>query len=86
MEHEKSKEEKNLLEAGRRLKKLNFNKAPWEDIKAELRQQDWDPMKVLAKDSPIAAHTYLMDTLIPILEKLVAVKVLNQGKMNKPQK
>ena len=86
LEHEKSKEENHLLEAGRRLKKLNFNKAPWENIKAELRQQDWEPMKVLANDSPTAAHTYLMDTLIPILERLVPARVSNQGKLNKPQK
>ena len=36
-----SAKEKYLLECGRRLKKLNFNKASWSEIKHELSEIDW---------------------------------------------
>ena len=36
------------------------------EIKAELRKHDWEPLKVLVKESPSAAHTLFMDTLIPL--------------------
>ena len=72
---EPAKMETHLLDSGRRLKKLNFYKAPWPEIQSELRKVDWEPMIQLAKDSPTAGHTWFMDQLIPILEKLVPIKL-----------
>ena len=72
---EPTREETHLLDSGRRLKKLNFRKAPWPEIQSELRKADWEPMLALAKESPTKAHNYFMDTLIPILETLVPVKL-----------
>ena len=67
-------EENHLLKSGCRLKKLNFNKAPWSDIKSELRNLDWQPMEELAKDSPVATHAWFLDQLIPLPERLVHKK------------
>ena len=67
-------EETHLLDSGKKLKKLNFNKAPWQQIQAELRKLDWEPMKELAKESSTAAHSWFMDTLVPLLERLVPLK------------
>ena len=74
LEKEVTLEEIHLLESGRRLKKLNFNKAPWSEIQSELRKLDWSPMVELADQSPITAHTWFIDQLLPLLEKYVPVK------------
>ena len=37
-------DEVHLLESGRRMKQLNFNKASWPEIKTELGTIDWTPM------------------------------------------
>ena len=74
LEKEKESEDSHLLESGRRLKKLNFTKAPWTEIQVELRKLDWTPTVELAKDSPIAAHNWFMEHLLPLLENLVPVK------------
>ena len=68
------KEEVHLLECGRRLKRLNFNKAQWVEVQAELSEADWSEMEEAAKASPTLALSILMDELIPILEKYVPVK------------
>ena len=67
-------EEVHLLDSGQRLKKLNFLKAPWKEIQGELRNIDWEPMQELAKDSPIAAHAWMIDQLVPLLEQHVPLK------------
>ena len=74
LEKEKEVEETHLLDSGRRLKKLNFSKAPWPDIQLELSRIDWTPMEELAKECPTSAHSWFMDTLIPLLENLVPLK------------
>ena len=71
---EKDREETHLLESGKKLKRLNFNKAPWPEIQKELAKLDWSPMKVQALDSPSAALSWFMDQVIPILESLVPVR------------
>ena len=73
-------DETHLLDSGRRLKRLNFNKANWQDIKAKLKNTDWAPMKELAKESPIAAHSWFIDTIIPILEEFVPQKGIKGSK------
>ena len=63
--------EKYLLECGRKLKKLNFNKANWDEIKHELSEVDWSDMEVAAKTSPRAALDIFMEELLPLLERHV---------------
>ena len=72
-------DETHPLDSGRRLKRLNFNKANWQDIKAKLKNTDWAPMKELVKES-IAAHSWLIDTIIPILEEFVSQKGIKGSK------
>jgi hypothetical protein len=74
LEKENAAEETHLLDSGRRLKKLNFMKAPWPEIQGELRKIDWSPMKELAKECPASAHSWFMETLIPVLENLVPLR------------
>ena len=74
LEKEQDLEESHLLESGRRLKKLNFNKAPWPEIQAELRIVDWSPMVELADQGPVAAHEWFIEKLLPLLEKHVPVR------------
>ena len=49
LEKEKAVEETHLLDSGRRLKQLNFSKAPWPEIQVELSKVDWSPMEEVAK-------------------------------------
>ena len=63
--------ETHLLECGRKLKMLNFNKAQWVEIQAELSELDWSEMEVAANDSPTKALNIFLEELIPILERHV---------------
>ena len=66
--------ETHLLECGRRFKQLNFNKAPWDEIQAELGKIDWSDMEEASKKSPTEALNIFMEELLPLLEKHVPVK------------
>ena len=68
------KEEIHLLDCGRRLKNLNFNKAQWAEIHAELEEVDWGEMEEAANSSPTSALLIFMDELIPILERHVPAR------------
>ena len=70
-------EESHLLESGYRLKKLNFAKAPWPEIQAELE---------LAKESPVNAHLWFMDILLPLLENLVPKKTPRRKGRNRMER
>ena len=63
-----------LLDSGRRLRKLDFKKAPWEDIRRKLKDIDWSSMSRLASVSPTFAHSLLLIKILPILEALVPVR------------
>ena len=78
LEREVNKEEQFLLDSGQRFKRLDFNKAPWPDIQKRLRQVDWAPLEVLAKDSVTAAHANFLETILPIVEDLVPPKVIGK--------
>ena len=65
------KEEMFLLDSGRRLRRLDFSKAPWPDIRVKLKDIDWSPMSRLARASPTLAHSWFLLQILPILEKLV---------------
>ena len=66
--------ETHLLDCGRKLKRLNFNKAPWAEIQAELSELDWAEMEVAAETSPTEALNIFLEELIPLLERHVPVR------------
>ena len=70
--------ESHLLDSGRRLKALNFHKANWVEIKAELRELDWAEMEEVMKTSPTEALSVFMDELIPLLERHVPPKEISR--------
>ena len=57
LDREVNKEEQFLLDSGQRFKRLDFNKAPWPNIQKRMRQVDWAPLEVLAKDSVTGNHS-----------------------------
>ena len=63
-----------ILDNGRRLNALNFYKARWEEIQAELSELDWVEMEEAAKTSPTDALNIFMDELLPLLERHVQLK------------
>ena len=75
--------ESHLLESGRRLKALNFNKALWVEIQAELSEIDWTEMEEAAETSPTAALSVFMQELVPLLERHVPVKAAKKKKRNR---
>ena len=75
-----------LLDSANRLKKLDFNKASWPDIKAELAKISWSPMAKLAKSSPNIAHSWFLCQILPILEKLVPMRSVGGGRSKEHRK
>ena len=73
---EMTHEEAHLLEVGLRYGKLDFNKAPWTEIQAELVE--------LFKVSPTAALVGFHEKVLGILERLVPEKK-NQSKNSHPR-
>ena len=71
---EPMKEDIHLLECGKRLKKLNFNKAQWVEVQAELAEVDWTDLEEIAKTSPTLALSTFMEELLPLLERHVPVR------------
>ena len=63
-----------MCETGRRYSALNFDQAPWPEIKDELSRNTWDKMKELAKSSPTEALSEFHDKGLEILERLVPKK------------
>ena len=68
------KEQQFLCDTGRRYSSLNFNKAPWEEIKEELSKINWQHMEDLSKSSPTSALAEFHSKVLQVLEKLVPVK------------
>ena len=69
-----SKEEMFMLDSGRIFRRLDFSKAPWFEIRQELGNINWAPMKRLARTSPTLAHSWFLYQILPILERWVPVK------------
>ena len=74
VKEEVNKEQMFLLDSGRRLKALDFPRAPWPAVRARLQQVDWGPMAELARESPSAAYDWMMAALLPLLEELVPIR------------
>ena len=68
------KEEIHLPECGKRLIKLNFHKAQWVEVQAELAELDWTELETAAKVSPTFALSVFLDELLPLLERHVPAK------------
>ena len=56
------------------MKNLDFNRAHWAEVQAELGEVDWSDMEEAAKASPSQALSLFMGNLIPILEKNVPMR------------
>ena len=70
--------EKHLLDCGSRLKKLNFHKASWVEIQAEISEIDLGDMEEAAKTSPTKALQVFLEELLPLLERHVPIKKVNK--------
>ena len=75
---EPGKEEMHLLECGKRLKRLNFNKAQWVEVQAELGECDWCDLETAAKTSPTLALSIFMEELLPVLERHAPARSLRR--------
>ena len=71
------KEEIHLLDCGKILKNLNFNKAKWKEI--HLDEMDWGDMEEAVNSLPTTALSIFMDELIPILEKMSQLESLRRN-------
>ena len=71
---QKKTAEKHLLDSGKHLKALNFNKALWPEIQAELQEIDWSKMDEVAKFCPKDALNIFMDEIVSVLERHVPRK------------
>ena len=69
-----------LLESGRRLKKLDFNKADWPQIKTELAVIDWSHMEGL---EPTSSLSWFFAQVLPVLERHVPERKV-RSKRRKP--
>ena len=74
------KEQMFLLDSARRLHKLDFTKAPWQDIRKKLNNVDWSPLPRLASVNPTLAHSFFLQQILPILENLVPARKLEKGR------
>ena len=74
------REEMHLLESGRRLKKLDFNKADWPQIKTELAVIDWSHMEGL---EPTSSLSWFFAQVLPVLERHVPERKV-RSKRRKP--
>ena len=72
-----------LLDSGCRLRKLDFSKAPWPNIRRELGKLDWSPISKLATVSPTLAHSWFLYQILPVLESLVPKRREGGGGRNR---
>ena len=67
-------EQQYLCDTGKRYGALDFNKAPWEEVRLELNKIDWNEMEELARNCPNLALSEFHQKLLQVLEKLVPKK------------
>ena len=63
-----------LCDTGKRYSALNFHKAPWDVIRAEIAKVDWKNMEELAETCPTAALAEFHDKVLAIVEHVVPKK------------
>ena len=61
-------EQQYLCQTGRRYSVLDYNKAPWEAVSAELSKVNWDPMEEIAASSPEKALVWFHEHVLNVLE------------------
>ena len=81
LEAEPDKQEVHLLDCGKRLKQLNFNKAKWVEVQAELSELDWTDLEKAAKTSPTLALSLFLEEIVPLLERHVPAKHVRKKKV-----
>ena len=59
---------------------LDFNKAQWTDIEAELGNIDWSPMEDLSKTSPDSALSWFHEKVLSVLDQHVPKRKIRSGK------
>ena len=67
-------EKQHLCEVGVRYMALDFYKAPWDEIRTELADINWEEIKILAVGSPDDALGKFHEKVLNVLEKLVPKK------------
>ena len=72
-------EEQFLCETGRRYKILDFHKAPWEQVEADLEKVDWSQMEDIANTSPEAALKWFHEKVLHVLEVHVPNRKQRKG-------
>ena len=78
---EAPKEQIHLLAIGKKLKSLDFNKADWEKVNAELSKIDWSPMEGL---DPTSALDNFFELVLPALQKSVPAKKAQLPRRSRP--
>ena len=63
-----------LCDIGRRYDTLNFQLAPWSEIKNELNKVDWNNLHELGTTSPTLALAHFHIMVLAVLEKFVPLK------------
>ena len=69
-----STDEQFLCSSGRRYKAMDFNKAVWPEVEAELSKIDWTPMEDISKTDPEAALAWFHEKVLTVLEPMVPKK------------
>ena len=83
-----NREKSYLCETGHCFGSLDFNKAPWLEVRQELAALEWSGFKEAAYENPTKALNQYNDQVLIVLEKLVPAKKDWQGKpkMSKQRK
>ena len=66
--------EQSLCSSGNRYRKLNFLQAPWEQIKVELGNVDWEEVEKLADVDTAKALIVFHEKILGVLEMLIPMK------------
>ena len=76
-----------LCDTGQRYGNLDFNNAPWPEVRQQLSDIDWSDMMAVVKKDPKAALEQFHDKVLNVLEKTVpARKAKSKYKMSKERK
>ena len=65
------------------MNRLNFNRAEWIEIQAELSELDWSDLESAAEKSPTLALSLFMEEILPVLERHVPCKKRSNKKVKK---
>ena len=75
-----------LCDTGERYDALNFQQAPWPEIKVELDKINWNTLQELGANCPASALAHFHVEVLQVLEKLVPAKkkrAISKPRMNR---